>query len=179
MSRLCNGKPADIISQELRAFFPPSQIEWKVSRFVKNDTLAVMLAYVDARAIMSRLDKVCGPDNWKVEYERWGDHSVVCHLSIRFEPEGVEAYAEWVTKTDGADDTQVEATKGGLSSALKRAANVWGIGRYLYQMPDAFLDAEPGRNGKPRLKQWGAKPPIPSHFLPGNEPWSQPSNEKN
>lgn len=167
MTRTCNGKPAEQVSRELRAFFPASQIEWKVSRYVKNDTLAVMLAYIDARAIQQRLDNVCGPDNWRVSYERWGVHSVLCHLSVRW-IDGAGA-PEWVTKSDGADDTDVEATKGGISSALKRAASsTLGIGRYLYAFPDAFLDAVPGPNGKPRLKTWGAKPPVPREFLPGS-----------
>ena len=43
----------------------------------------------------------------------------------------------WITKADGAGDTDIEGEKGGISDALKRAAVVWGIGRYLYH-PSAF-----------------------------------------
>jgi hypothetical protein len=43
-----------------------------------------------------------------------------------------------VTKWDGADPTKKEATKGGLSDSMKRAAVQWGIGRHLYSLPTAF-----------------------------------------
>ena len=44
---------------------------------------------------------------------------------------------EWITKSDGADDSNIEGAKGGISDALKRAAVLFGIGRYLYH-PNAF-----------------------------------------
>ena len=51
-----------------------------------------------------------------------------------------EGNSEWITKWDGADDTHVEATKGGLSDAEKRAAVKWGIGRYLYDLSEGWAD---------------------------------------
>ena len=45
---------------------------------------------------------------------------------------------EWIIKWDGGDNTNIEATKGGFSVALKRAAVQWGIGRYLYSV-DEFM----------------------------------------
>ncbi len=53
---------------------------------------------------------------------------MICYLSIRCD-------GEWVTKSDGAGDTNIEAEKGGISDALKRAAQKFGIGRYLYYLP--------------------------------------------
>ena len=41
---------------------------------------------------------------------------------------------EWVCKWDGADETDIEKIKGGLSGAMKRAGVQWGIGRYLYNL---------------------------------------------
>ena len=46
---------------------------------------------------------------------------------------------EWITKWDGADKTNFEATKGGLSDSMKRAAYQWGIGRYLYQLDEMIV----------------------------------------
>jgi hypothetical protein len=43
----------------------------------------------------------------------------------------------WISRCDGADDTNIEGAKGGLSDAFKRAAVKFGIGRYLYH-PQAF-----------------------------------------
>ena len=59
---------------------------------------------------------------------------MICNLSCRIE-------GEWVTKADGADDTNIEAAKGGISDSLKRAAVLLGIGRYLYH-PSAFNSAK-------------------------------------
>ena len=45
-------------------------------------------------------------------------------------------------KADGAGDTAVEADKGALSDAFKRAAVRWGVGRYLYGMPSPWVGIE-------------------------------------
>lgn len=69
---------------------------------------------------------------------------------------------EWITKWDGADDSNQEATKGGLSDSMKRAAYQWGIGRYLYKLPQNWVDIEPiGRSYK--IKK---KPSLPSWAIP-------------
>jgi hypothetical protein len=109
--------------------FPAKDIEWRVqSAGVKNEKpWAMVLAYVTNRAIMERLDDVVGAGNWKNEFKEWMKDSVLCGISIKIGE-------EWVTKWDGADQTDIEATKGGLSGAMKRAAVQWGIGRYLYNL---------------------------------------------
>jgi hypothetical protein len=43
----------------------------------------------------------------------------------------------WITKSDGADDSNIEGAKGGISDSLKRAAVLVGVARYLYH-PNAF-----------------------------------------
>src|SRR5215207_4538673 len=114
----------------LKAPFPAEDVEWRIGQSgVSNGKIwATALAYVTNRAIMERLDEAVGPQNWKNEFTRAPEGGVLCGLSIRIEQ-------EWVTKWDGADNTQIEAVKGGLSDAMKRAAVQWGIGRYLYNLP--------------------------------------------
>ncbi len=85
------------------------------------------LAYVDARDVMKRLDDVLGTENWSDKYIAV-DGGFICELSLRIA-------GEWITKSNGANTTKVEAVKGGISGALKRAAVNFGIGRYLYYMP--------------------------------------------
>ena len=58
-----------------------------------------------------------------------------------------------------AENTQIEAVKGGESEALKRAAYKWGIGRYLYEMPEAWCEAVVKGKGvvlteRPSLPAW-------------------------
>lgn len=66
-----------------------------------------------------------------------GNGSQLCALSIYD-----ESRKEWVTKTDGAENSDIEPVKGGLSDSFKRAAVQWGIGRYLYSMGALWVDVE-------------------------------------
>ena len=49
---------------------------------------------------------------------------------------------EWVCKWDGAELSEIEPVKGGLSDSMKRAAYQWGIGRVLYDMNTVWVDIE-------------------------------------
>ena len=125
------------------------------------------LTYVQSRAIMNRLDEVVGIENWKVDYTAGPDGGVVCHLSIKFDD-------EWITKVDGAENTDIESVKGGISSALKRAGNCFGIGRYLYKLTENYADiSDKGKyKGKTKDKKyfkWSPKP-LPVWALPKSKP---------
>jgi hypothetical protein len=124
----------EIDLSKLKAPFELADIEWRVARSGISPSTkkpwAMVLAYVDARAVQDRLDQVCGPSNWKDEYTHV-EGGVVCRLSIRVN-------GEWITKENGSPETKVEAFKGGLSKALVRAASTWGIGRYLYKIEENF-----------------------------------------
>lgn len=88
------------------------------------------LAYIDARDVMKRLDDVMGAENWQDKYIPV-EGGFICELSLRIE-------GEWITKSNGANNTKIEPVKGGISGALKRAAVNWGLGRYLYYMPSTL-----------------------------------------
>lgn len=140
--------------------FPASDIEWRISRAGEKDgkIWAMVLAYVTNRAIMERLDNVVGPENWKNQYDKGPDGGVICGISIRvrrieeilsdvasFNIRGktstiTDMHYEWVAKWDGSGNTEFEAIKGGLSGAMKRAAVQWGIGRYLYNLDETFVE---------------------------------------
>ena len=47
-----------------------------------------------------------------------------------------------LTKWDGAEDSDIEPIKGGLSDSMKRAAYQWGIGRVLYSLDTVWVDIE-------------------------------------
>lgn len=121
---------------DLREPFSADDIEWRVqSAGVTNGKAwATVLAYVTNRAIQSRLDAVVGAPNWQNQYLKAPDDGVLCGISI-YDNE----HNRWITKYDGAENTQIEAVKGGLSSSMKRAAVQWGIGRYLYDIETIFV----------------------------------------
>jgi hypothetical protein len=123
------------IQEKLQAPFPQSEIEFRVqSCGISNDRpWAMVLAYVQARAIQKRLDDVFGWDGWADEY-RSQNNNTICRL-------GVKSNGEWIWKENGASETQVEAFKGGISASLKRvAASGYGIGRYLYDLTESFAE---------------------------------------
>jgi len=163
--------------------FPPEDIEWRVQQCGiagSGKAWAMVLAYVTNRAIMKRLDDVCGKENWKNEFLPGPDGGVMCGISIRIEN-------EWITKWDGAEKTQVEAVKGGMSGSMKRAAVQWGIGRYLYALEENFADAsDKEQKGWNRAsfkdkqsnqfkKLWWKTPTLPSWALPPKSE-TQPEN---
>ena len=135
--------------------FHPEDIEWRAGATNADKSKALALAYITSRAVMDRLDEVVGPQNWRDEYKPGPDGGVICGLSLRIQD-------EWICKWDGADNTEFEAIKGGLSDAFKRAGYKWGIGRYLYKLENVWVPCE--MRGKTiALKN---TPPLPPWALP-------------
>lgn len=143
----------------LQDFFPASDIEFRIGSTNKEKTKALALAYVTNRAIQKRLDNVVGIGNWKNDYRQWRNDSQLCGISIKID-------GEWVTKWDGAEDTQTEPIKGGLSDSMKRAAVQWGIGRYLYEVPAQWYDIV--QVGAKTFK-FKTKPLLPAKFIPAGD----------
>lgn len=139
----------DILDQ-LKMPFAEKEVHWRVgstnAKKLKcqpwEATSGIMLAYIDARDVMKRLDDVVGMENWSDSYEETGRGRVICSLSIRVD-------GEWIVKSDGAGDTTMEGEKGAISDAFKRVAVKFGIGRYLYYLPNVWTDL---KNGKPVCK---------------------------
>jgi hypothetical protein len=169
----------------LQERFPPGEIEWRLQQSgEKNGRIwAICVPYVTNRAIQARLDEVVGPENWKNEFRPGPGGGVMCGISVR-------VGTEWVTKWDGAENTDVEGVKGGLSAAMKRSAVQWGIGRYLYALDESFATiSEGGRfRGKlpekaggrsfrwdpPRLPDWA----VPSAAASGAAPAAERSSTR-
>lgn len=125
--------------------FPVKQLMWRKGRGNTN------FVYIDARDVMDRLDKVCGAGNWQTNYSESGG-IIVCNIGIR-----LPYTTDWVWKADGAGETDVEGEKGAMSSALKRAAVQWGVGRYLYYMK--------------LYPQLSANKQVPDWMHPDHERW--------
>lgn len=137
--------------KQLFAEFPRDAVSWRAQSMTQAGDKAMALAYIDARDVMDRLDQICGPSDWQDRYEFHGARTI-CYLSIRVD-------GEWITKADGAGDSDVEAEKGAISDALKRAAVKWGIGRYLYSLDAPWVPCESyEKGGKKFWKRWAADP---------------------
>lgn len=125
----------------LCAPFPIELVSWRVgptnekSRKPEDVLRGQALCYVDARTVMDRLDSVMGFDSWQCTYTPGVGASIVCNIGLRLA-------GDWLWKADGAGPSDMEAEKGALSDAFKRAAVRWGIGRYLYDIEAPWLTLE-------------------------------------
>jgi hypothetical protein len=145
---------------ELKEPLSIENIDFRIQS-INNGGYATILAYKDARVDMNRLDKVCGPLNWKREHTR-DNHN--CIVSI-----WDESKKQWISKEDTGTESFTEKEKGLASDSFKRACFNWGIGRELYDYPliqvklkDNEITDRQGKkaasyNLKLRDWTWGAK----------------------
>lgn len=165
------------LREKLGAKFHPREVEWRIANSgQKGDRVwAKCFAYIDNRAIMNRLDDVVGPTNWQTGITQLrpasGAEGFLSSIGIR-----LNAESDWVWKQDGADNTDFEPLKGGISGSTKRAAVSWGIGRYLYDLPEGWAIIHEHGVFKDKLKlsagpKWtNWSPPIlPTWALPAEE----------
>lgn len=116
-------------------------------------------AYIDARAVMDRLDAVVGVGGWTTTYVCIDplDKAVECHLRVRYGDEWIEkSDVGYPNEAKDASNAAKEPWKAAYSDALKRAAVQHGIGRYIYdlQLEQDWLPVdESGRfTQQPRIK---------------------------
>lgn len=162
----------DILGK-LAALFPPDRISWRVGSTNRDKTKGMALAYLDARDVQDRLNDVCGV-NWQCEHiVSNAGTKVTCRIGVKFGD-------EWVWRSNGAGETDYEADKGSYSDSFKRAAVLFGVGRYLYDLSAPWVEIEPmGKSFKikeselPKLMRLlGAqKVETAAHVAPdGNQP---------
>lgn len=146
---------------QLKEPFPADRISWRVGSTTKDKSKGMALAYIDARDVMQRLDEVCGPAGWQCDYPHAASKTV-CRI-------GIKVGDEWIWKANGAGDSDIEAEKGALSDAFKRAAVLWGIGQYLYDLdsPWVELDTKAGSDGKVYVNGIAKKEYAKLHALLG------------
>lgn len=120
---------AKILSEPIK----PNEIEWRVSN--AKDGKMLVVPYITNRCVMDRFDRAFGIFGWQNNFSEWRGKGVKCGI-------GVLSADQWIWKYDGADESDIEATKGGFSDSMKRVAVQWGIGRDLYQYPRVYIQAD-------------------------------------
>ncbi|MCP5003298.1 MAG: hypothetical protein GY941_05000 [Planctomycetes bacterium] len=139
------------ITEALKKPFPINRIHWRVgATSAKREGVkpweasqGIALAFIDARDVMKRLDDVCG-DLWQAKSPYKG----YCEI-------GLMVSGEWLWRGNSAGETDVEGEKGQASDAFKRAAVLWGVGRYLYQLPNVWCSLNKGKiTTPPTLPAW-------------------------
>lgn len=140
---------------KLRAPFAPDKISWRLGSTSADKTKGMALAYIDARDVMGRLDEVAG-HAWQCEYVPMPNGTCCCRIGLKLDD-------EWVWRSNGSmnfsdsdkADAKEMAEKGSYSDAFKRAAVLWGIGQYLYDLDSPWVEIEPaGRSFKIKADQY-------------------------
>lgn len=135
--------------ERLQETLPEDAVKWRVQQGGTNDNgdpYAMVVPYPDARWLMDRLDAVAGPENWTTSYRSGPNGGVVCSLAVRTD-------GEWVAKEDGAENTNIEGVKGGLTDAFKRACVQWNVGgiRALYRTDTCWANIHSGGSHRSKI----------------------------
>lgn len=137
------------VKDALSAPFPARRVQWRAQNFTRDRSSALMVAYVDARTVMDRLDDVC-PDSWSFDVEFLPGAAPVARgrLSVL-----------GLSRSDVGEAGEGEAAtfKAAASDALKRCAVHFGVGRYLYDLPRTWVPWSEERRApleEMRLPEW-------------------------
>jgi len=131
------------ILETLSKPFDPREVEVKIQAVNRDRTRAQVVAYVDARTVLDRLDEAVGPTGWSDSYDVLTNGTdnegrrlveVKCTLTVL-----------GVSKEDVGEGDSLKAA---FSDALKRAAVKFGVGRYLYRLPKVWADLDERGNIK-------------------------------
>jgi len=110
--------------------FRQADVELKPTALTKDRSRALASPYADPRVYFARLDKICGPENWSTELT-FAERGCCCRLTIF-----------GVTKTAGGDYPLDKSDENPATSAemqaFKRACAAFGLGRYLYHLPQVW-----------------------------------------
>lgn len=115
------------VVRELRRPFTPEAVKFKVQQNLgkkgQDPSGALIVAYIDARLVIERLNHVVGFE--------WSDHYDLpwCYLTVR-----------GITRSDvGEYNPNAKDDKAAVSDSLKRAAVHFGIGVSIYALPQIKL----------------------------------------
>ncbi|MBU7595913.1 hypothetical protein FVO58_26070 [Metabacillus halosaccharovorans] len=174
MGENCRKLNEEELSELLNAPFLVDQVKWRATAFKNNDGVwsALLVPYVQNKAIMNRLDQVFGKFGWENQLKELHG-GVICGISVHFE-------GRTITKWDGADPTDTEATKGGITNSMKRASVQWGIGRYLKDVPHNWVKIHSNRLTDRDEYVNNKKNNVTGFFTPPSLPqWAIPCEMKN
>lgn len=120
----------------LTASIASEEIEWRIASARNGKTH--ILPYITNRCVMDRFDEAFGWDGWMNEVQETS-RGFICTIKVLIDMDGQPF---WISKSDGASETKVEAFKGGISDSMKRCAVQYGLGRELYEYPKVYIEGE-------------------------------------
>lgn len=110
--------------------FPQAVVELKPSATNGDKTRALASPYVDMRRYYARLDTICGAEHWSSSITL-SERGAVCALTLF----GVTKSATGDYPLGSSDENPATSAE---SQAFKRACSAFGLGRYLYSLPQVW-----------------------------------------
>lgn len=123
----------DTISAELQAPFDPEEVDFRPQSTSKDSKKGQAICYVDRDVIAARLDAVVGAGNWSFDFVPLVMDKGVVQLAKGT----LTIYG--VSKSDVGEASSFSPSKGCISDTLKRAGDLWGIARYLRDVPSPWV----------------------------------------
>ena len=128
------------VLEQLGQPFSAAALEWKVGARNREKTRGIALAYVDSRDYIARLNAVLAL-GWEDAYTfTLVGTRIVCKCELRLHLEGGAS----ITRT-GDGDCELEdpnATTVASAQAFKRACVKFGLGAYLYALPQEWVELQ-------------------------------------
>ena len=123
----------ETITRRLCAPFDPQDVDFRPQGNPEPNKKCQVVCYVEARAVADRLDEVVSAGGWSFDYTPL----LIEKGEIQLAKGTLTIHG--VSKSDVGDASSFAASKGCVSDALKRCAVLWGVGRYLYDVPSAYV----------------------------------------
>lgn len=154
----------DALFTQLADPFDPSEIKWRVTHTARDGSRGAVIAYADPRAYTDRLNQLFTPSGWTRNYDfitvssvsrvkrdkviQTGKVLVTCTLTIAHLGTHSGCGEQWADEQNAM--TAAEA------QAFKRAGSCFGLGRYLYNLPETWvpLDKQGRPDSFPALPKW-------------------------
>jgi hypothetical protein len=151
------GMDKDALYKKLREPFDVRFVNWKINNYSGDKTKAMITFYLDARAVQHRLNQVLGVEGWSFSFSELdkdqGVHGKLTVYIFTDNPEKPKSKDECIIHEVTREDVGYASTtnkdewyKDAVSDALKRCAVHFGVGHFLYALPNLWVDlTEPGQ----------------------------------
>ena len=150
--------------------FSPAEIKWRVICKGQRGRRGKVLPYADPRAYTDRLNQLFTPSGWSRTYNMAALPNVVREINGRKFVTGKVLMSCVLTiprlgSHTGTGEEWADAAMAVTAAeaqAFKRASSCFGLGRYLYRIPERWVDLD--RRGVPKrlpaLPHWALPPDV-------------------
>jgi hypothetical protein len=176
MEKVMTGDEQSAILARLAEPFAVSEIKWRVTHTSRDGKRGAVKPYADPRAYQDRLNKVLTAAGWTKTYDvcaltnitrrKGGDREVISGKVLATCVVTITGIGDHSGSGEGWADEEFAMT-GADAQAFKRACSSFGLGRYLYDIEEQWVDLN-------EQKQPRSVPGLPAWALPKSHASAKP-----